>query len=128
MARHHCLSCNEPFESPEFYTYLLKLRSKTVNCMRCQTDNFIVPKKNVTYFILLLFSILLGLAIFAFLNVGFAMATYNNLDESFRIGWLPLAAGFILGLGGGRLVMNIFNWLFGSVSQDRKYKSAADFD
>jgi len=110
MAKHQCLSCNEPFESPEFYSYILRLRSKTVNCLRCQTDNFIVPKKNVMYFLLLLASILVGLIIFALPNIGFAVATYSHADGSFRIGWLPLIGGGILGLGAARLIMNLFNW------------------
>jgi len=128
MARHKCLSCDEPFESPEFYSFMLRLRSKTVNCMRCQTDNFIVPSKNAAYFFLLLLSIIFGLLIFAIINVGFAVATYSAADDSFRIGWLPVVGGALLGLGSARLIMNLFNWLFGSVSQDRKYRSSADFE
>jgi len=128
MARHQCLSCGEAFESPEFYGYMLKLRSKTVNCLRCQTDNFIVPKKNVLYFIFLLLAIVVGIIVFAIINIGFAVATYNQADDTFRIGWLPLVGGVILALGSSRVMMNIFNWLSGSVSQDRKYKSVADFE
>lgn len=128
MARHQCLSCGEAFESPEFYNYMLKLRSKTVNCLRCQTDNFIVPKKNVAYFIFLLLALGFGLLVFSVINIGFAVATYNEADDTFRVGWLPLVGGGILALGSSRLIMNIFNWLFGSVSQDRKYKSVADFE
>ncbi len=127
MARHQCLSCDEPFESPEFYSYILRLRSKTVNCIRCQKDNFIVPKRGALYFILLLLSILFGLFIFALINIGFAAATYSEANDTFRIGALPLFGGGFLALGSARLIMNLFNWLTGSVSQDRKYKAAADF-
>lgn len=96
--------------------------------MRCQTDNFIVPKKNGAYFIFLLISILFGVFIFLLPNIGFAMATYNPARETYSIGLLPVIAGGFFGLGAARVMMNIFNWVFGSVSQDRKYKSAADFE
>ena len=128
MARHHCLSCNEPFERPEFFSYMLRLRSKTVICIRCQNDNYVVPNRGGLYFICLLISFLAGLAIFAFLNVGFAIATYSDYDGSFRISYLALAVGGALGLGFGRIIMNILNWNTGTLSQDRKYKSAADYE
>ena len=69
-----------------------------------------------------------GLAIFAFLNVGFAIATYSDYDGSFRISYLALAVGGALGLGFGRIIMNILNWNTGTLSQDRNYKSAADYE
>lgn len=128
MARHHCLSCNEPFERPEFFSYILRLRSKTVVCIRCQDDNYVVPNRGGLYFVCLLISILAGLAIFAFVNIGFAFATYNPNDDSFRISYLALAGGIALGLGFARLIMNILNWNTGTLSQDRKYKSAADYE
>ena len=80
------------------------------------------------YFVCLLISILAGLAIFAFVNIGFAFATYNPNDDSFRISYLALAGGIALGLGFARLIMNILNWNTGTLSQDRKYKSAADYE
>lgn len=128
MARHHCLSCTEPFERPEFFAFMLRLRSKTVNCMRCQTDNFIIPQKNISYVVFILASLLFGFVIFLLPNIAFAMDTYSEFDGSFKIGLLPLIAGGVLGLAAARLLMNILNWIFGSVSQDRKYKSAADFE
>ncbi len=128
MAKHQCLSCGERFEGPEFFSYLLKLRSKTVLCLRCQTDNYIVPQRNVAYFIFLLISILTGLIIFAIPNLGFAAATYSPSTETYRVSFLALIGGAALGLAAARLVMNVFNWMFGKVSQDRKYKSASDYE
>ena len=107
---------------------MLRLRSKTVNCMRCQTDNFIVPQKNISYFVFILASLLFGFIIFLLPNIAFAMDTYSKFDRTYKIGLLPLIAGGVLGLAAARLLMNILNWIFGSVSQDRKYKSAADFE
>lgn len=128
MAKHHCLNCDEPFERPEFFDYIMRLRSKTVFCLRCQTDNYIVPIRGIVYLICLLISMLIGLSIFVFLNVGFAYSTYNSYDGSFRISYLALAGGAALGLAVGRFMMNILNWNTGVLSQDRKYKSAADYE
>jgi len=128
MAKLQCLNCSEPFETPEFFTYLMRLRSKTVICLRCQEENYVVPKKGATYFLLLLISILFGIVIFLLLNIAYGIGTYNEYDGSFRIGWLPLIGGAVLGTGAARLIMNVFNWMFGEVSQDRKYKSSADYE
>ncbi len=128
MAKHNCLNCSEPFESPEFFTYLMRLRSKTVLCLRCQEENYVVPKKGASYFLLLLISILIGIAIFLSANIAYGVASYSSYDGSFRISWLGVVGGAILGTGAARLIMNVFNWMFGEVSQDRKYKSASDYE
>jgi len=128
MARHQCLNCGEPFEGPEFTSYILKLRSKTVKCLRCLQDNFIVPKKNASYILFLLIALTVGIVIFLTINIGFAVATYSDLDGSFKIGWLPIVGGAMLSIGTMRLLMNLFNWLFGCVSQDKKYKSVTDYE
>lgn len=128
MAKLKCLSCSEPFETPEFFSYMMRLRSKTVECLRCQNENYVVPKKGASYFLLLLSAILVGIVIFLLVNFAYALATYNDYDGSFRVGWLPIVGGAFLGLGTARLIMNIFNWMFGEVSQDRKYKSATDYE
>ena len=128
MAKHKCLSCHEPFESPEFFNYLMRLRSKTVICLRCQDDNYVVAKKGGTYFLLLIISILIGLIIFAIPNIAFGIGTYNEVSGSFRVSWIAVVGGAILGVGAIRLIMNLFNWMFGEVSQDRKYKSSADYE
>lgn len=128
MAKLKCLSCDEPFERPEFFGYMMRLRSKTVSCLRCQDENYVVPKKGATYVILFLCSILVGIIIFLMTNIAYGVATYNEYDGSFRVGWLALAGGAFLGLGAARVIMNIFNWMFGEVSQDRKHKSASDYE
>jgi len=128
MSKHKCLSCGEPFEGPEFFSYLLCLRSKTVVCMRCQDDNFVVAKKGASYFVLLLIAILVGLIIFAVPSIAIAIGTYNEISDTFRISWLAVIVGALLGVGVARLMMNLFNWMFGMVSQDRKYKSSADYE
>jgi len=128
MAKLKCLNCSEPFESPEFFSYIMRLRSKTVLCLRCQEENYVVPKRGASYFLLLLMSILIGIIIFLLINIAYAAGTYNSYDGSFRISWLGVVGGAILGTGAARLIMNIFNWMFGEVSQDRKYKSASDYE
>lgn len=128
MAKHNCLSCSEPFEGPEFFSYMMRLRSKTVECLRCQAENYVVPKKGASYFLLVLSSILIGIIIFLLINIAYGVATYNSYDGSFRIGWLAVVGGAFLGLGAARLILNVFNWMFGEVSQDRKYKSSADYE
>lgn len=128
MAKHNCLSCSEPFESPEFFTYLMRLRSKTVLCLRCQDENYVVPKKGASYFLLLLISILIGIVIFLLVNIAYGVASYNEYDGTFAISWLGVAGGAVLGTAIARLIMNIFNWVFGEVSQDKKYKSASDYE
>ncbi len=107
---------------------MMRLRSKTIECLRCQDENYVVPKKNTTYFLLLLSSILVGIIIFLAANIAYGVASYNPYDGSFRISWLGVVGGAILGTGAARVIMNVFNWIFGEVSQDRKYKSASDYE
>ena len=128
MPKKSCLECSEPFEFTEFSSYMLKLRSSTVPCVRCGTENYIVPSKGIKYFGLLILSILLGLLIFLAANIVFAMATYDPSSGSFRIGTLPAILGAVLGLGAARVIMNIFNWITGTVSTDRIHKSIADYE
>jgi len=123
-----CLNCSEPFEWPEFSSYMLRLKSKTVDCVRCQTENYIVPKKGFTYFLTLAVSVILGLIIFLGLQIITAIQTYNPEDDTFAISYLMVFIGAILGMAVIRISLNILNWLTGELSLDRQYKSIADYD
>ena len=51
-----CRNCGEPFEWPEFSSYMMRLSSGTIDCIRCQTENYTVPRRDAMYFLVLLFS------------------------------------------------------------------------
>jgi len=123
-----CQNCGEPFEWPEFSAYMLRLRSSTIDCLRCQTENYIIPKKGLVYFVLLTISSLIGIAFFLGVQLAVAIGTYNEYEDSFKISFLAIAFGFIVGLGIVRITLNILHWFTGTMSTDRKHKSMADYE
>lgn len=126
--RKHCRQCDEKFEWPEFSSYLIKLRSTTIRCLRCQTENYIVPQRGLMWGIVLLCSLLSGLTLFLLINGGVAIATFNETDGTVRISYLLVIVGAVLGVGLARLIMNIYNWFSGLVTTDRTFKSDADYE
>jgi len=117
-----CQECGEPFEWPEFSSFMLSLRTATIDCIRCQTENHKVVKKNVSYFFVLLVSIFIGFLFFILINIPYMISSYDPYDGTTRMsGWF-IGLGFFGGLYVGRIIMNIYYWNSGVLSTELKHK------
>lgn len=123
--KNRCLKCDEPFEAPEFFSFMLKLKSRTVRCLRCQTENYFVPKWTIGYILTLLGSAFIGLIIF--LGGILLLSTYDAYGTSRTPIWAIILSVFI-GIGFVWFVLNIYTWKFRELSTDRQYKSISDYD
>lgn len=123
-----CLNCGEPFGWTELSHYMTRLKSQTIDCYRCQTENYIVRRKRGLYFLILLMAALIFLSIFLFVNLVYAYGTYDPYDDTFRVSYFMLFVGFALGMAGARIVLTLYHWKTGDLSLDKKYKSITDYD
>jgi len=124
----HCLNCGDEFERPEFSAYMMRLRSMTIDCFRCQTENYLVPVKGPSFGLALLGA--LGMGLLA--SLIFWYAVYVFATSNTRLG---LFMAFFAGAGGvlsflavTRLVLKIHHWKNADQSLDRKHKSIADYE
>lgn len=117
-----CAHCGEPFGFQEFTDYMFRIWSNNIVCIACQENNYLAGSKNTGLkIILFLIAILLGLLFFFAVNIGYAVASYNEFDGTYRINYLFVAFGIAGGIGFVKYTMAIFRWMAGTLMKKDPY-------
>ena len=124
--RHQCQHCGEAFEGQEFSRFMATLRGSALTCIRCVERNYLVPRKNLLYYLVWLLSIGAGLCIFMFMSLLLPAATMREGDGVFVISGLFIFMGAALGIGCVHFIMRVYNWMTGTFSDDRVHASSWD--
>lgn len=124
--RHKCLHCDEGFEWHEFSRFMTSMRGRALTCIRCVERNYLVPKKNLLYYLVLFISIGVGLSIFVFLSLLLPGAIVSESGGVFAILGLFIISGVALGIICASLIMRVYNWMTGTFSDDRAHESYWD--
>ena len=124
--KNKCLKCSEPFDAPEFFSYMLKPRSRTIHCLRCQTENYFVPNWSLAYFVFLALCVFIGFIIFACVFV--MMGSYDEYTGEFSFKLWSIVIGTAIGSSAVWLLINLFTWRYRSLSLEIQYKSMSDYD
>ena len=134
---HYCLNCGEQFGPTEFFDYMVKLRSTTIDCYKCPAENYLVPTKNLRFHVirLLCFTLIILAAWFMLREtlvsypLNFSETTAPGIGKNYVI-LLAVA----IGMGGGlaylfyRINMKIYIWHNGWLSMDKEHKSVTDYE
>lgn len=127
-----CQACSDPFGWPEYINYMMAPYSTTVDCYRCQAENYVRPRKTWFYRMVKLITYLISGAILLtpFLQFHHVIDTTNHM--SLKLSMPLMGLFFVASLGLSIVIhftiMKTFNWLNGSLTLDRVYKSALDYD
>lgn len=113
----------------EYFDYMLTLRSTTVDCYTCPEENYVVPgsfiKTLPLRIIAVLLAIIIGLIPVYFLSVieleGDGSYYFEIPNLAIYIGIATLVFMFLV-------FMKTINWMTGSLTLDKSYKSNADYD
>ena len=127
MADKVCGNCGDGFGMPEFSSFMLSLKSRTVRCLVCGTENYFVPGWGAKAWLGRLVCIGVGVLFFLAVQALIAAATYNEIDGTIRVSWMALVFGAAFGAILGRVIWNIGVWLFAPLTLDRAHKAAADY-
>ena len=107
---------------------MAKLNTKMVTCVRCLTENYLLRERGLSYYLFLLGSILVGLIVFLGIAMAVPLASYNEVNGTFRISYVMLVIGGALGTAVMTIIMKIINWNYGTFSIDKNDKALSDYD
>jgi len=113
----------------EYFDYMLTLRSSTVDCYTCPEENYVVPGSFFKTLPLRLLGLTLAVLI-ALIPVYFLSEFEAEGDGSyyFSIPGIAIYIGLATLVFMFLVAMKTINWLTGSLTLDKSYKSESDYD
>lgn len=120
-----CAFCSEPFDGPEFWSFMLQRSARAFNCMRCDNENFFVlpDKDSKLGFIALCIMMLISL-LPCLLGLAWVAAFYLAYIDVLWL-WAPIGATF-LSFALINISLKIYRWHFYKV-QDTLFELKMDF-
>ena len=120
-----CAFCDEPFDGPEFWSFMLQRNSKTFDCMRCETKNYFVqPDRHSTIGLIVLCASMLLSLLPVIAGLIWVAAFYLGYIDVLWL-WAPIGAT-ILTMGLIRVALKLYKWHFYKV-QDTSFELKMDF-
>lgn len=120
-----CAFCEEPFDGPEFWSFMLQKNSRSLTCIRCENESFFVqPDKNSTFGMIALISAMLISLLPLILGLAWVVAFYLGYIDTLWL-WAPIGAA-LLTAALIRFALKIYRWHFYKV-QDSIFELKMDF-
>lgn len=121
----HCAFCSEPFDGPEFWSFVLQKNSRSFTCMRCESESFFVQPDTNNPLGLMIISLVMIISlaplILGLLWVAAFLLGYVDLLWV----WAPIGAA-LLTAALMRFALKIYRWHFYKV-QDSLFELKMDF-
>jgi len=120
-----CAFCGEPFDGPEFWSFILQRSSKTFQCMRCDETSYFVQadeRSSIGLVFLTLAMLISLLPVIA--GLVWVAAFYLGYIDVLWL-WAPIGAT-ILTMALIRVALKVYKWQFYKV-QDSLFELKMDF-
>ena len=123
--KRQCAYCSEPFDGPEFWSFLLQRDSRTFICMRCDNENYFVKAdKGSKIGLMFLFIVMLISLTPVILGLLWVAAFYLGYIDVLWL-WAPIGAAVLTSLL-IRIAIKVYRWHFYKV-QNTLFELKMDF-
>jgi len=120
-----CAFCSEPFDGPEFWSFMLQRSSKTFDCMRCDETNYFVQSDKHSTIGLIFLTVAMVLSLLPVIAGLIWVAAFYLAYVDVLWLWAPIGAT-ILTLALIRVALKLYKWQFYKV-QDTLFELKMDF-